>query len=171
MTDDRADRGERRRPASKPANGGVRALMEVEHLQVLFPIKAGLIIDRTVAHVHAVDDVSFSLNEGETLGVVGESGCGKTTLIRALVRLLAARPTARSGSAATTSPRLARETLQPFRREMQMVFQDPQASLNPRKRVGQILATPLQTARRAAAIRSRPRAASCSSASACTRSI
>ena len=69
-------------------NGSSTALMEVEHLRVLFPIKSGLIIDRTVAHVHAVDDVSFSIAEGETLGVVGESGCGKTTLIRTLVRLI-----------------------------------------------------------------------------------
>ncbi|MBV9606783.1 MAG: ATP-binding cassette domain-containing protein, partial [Solirubrobacterales bacterium] len=57
---------------------------------MLFPVKAGAIVPRTVGHVHAVDDVSFALREGETLGIVGESGCGKTTLIRALVRLIAA---------------------------------------------------------------------------------
>ena len=67
-------------------------LLEVEHLRVLFPIKSGVLGNRKVAHVHAVDDVTFELHEGETLGVVGESGCGKTTLIRTLVRLI--QPTA-----------------------------------------------------------------------------
>jgi len=129
------------RRASVDANGS--PLMEVEHLRVLFPIKQGIVVDRTVGHVHAVDDVSFTLNEGETLGIVGESGCGKTTLIRTLVRLTA--PTAGTirfrGQDIT---RASRKALAPIRREMQMVFQDPQASLNPRKRVNQIIATPLR---------------------------
>lgn len=128
--------------AAQPAGNGDDALLEVEHLRVLFPIKSGVIIDRQIGHVHAVDDVSFSLRKGETLGIVGESGCGKTTLIRVLVRLL--DPTSGSirfrGTDITSS---GRRQLQPIRKEMQMVFQDPQASLNPRKRVGQILATPL----------------------------
>ena len=127
--------------APAPAEGS--ALMEVEHLRVLFPLKRGLIIDRTIGHVHAVDDVSFTLHEGETLGIVGESGCGKTTLIRTLVRLV--KPTAGAirfrGNDITTA---SRSQLEPIRREMQMVFQDPQASLNPRKRVNQIVATPLR---------------------------
>jgi oligopeptide/dipeptide ABC transporter ATP-binding protein len=131
--------------AASGANAGAdgAALMEVEHLRVLFPIKQGLVVDRTIGHVHAVDDVSFTLREGETLGIVGESGCGKTTLIRTLVRLVS--PTAGAirfrGNDIT---RASRRKLEPVRREMQMVFQDPQASLNPRKRVNQILGTPLR---------------------------
>ena len=124
-------------------NGNRNALMEVEHLQVLFPVKAGLIIDRTVAHVHAVDDVSFTIREGETLGVVGESGCGKTTLIRTLVRLIEST----GGQIKFRDrdiTRSSRREMQPIRREVQMVFQDPQASLNPRKRISQILGTPLK---------------------------
>jgi oligopeptide/dipeptide ABC transporter ATP-binding protein len=118
-------------------------LLDVDHLRVLFPIKSGLVIDRMVGQVHAVDDVSFELREGETLGVVGESGCGKTTLIRTLVRLI--EPTDGTirfrGDDITKA---GRAQMEPIRREMQMVFQDPQASLNPRKRVAQILATPLR---------------------------
>jgi oligopeptide/dipeptide ABC transporter ATP-binding protein len=127
-------------PAS--GNGGGDALLDVTHLRVLFPVKSGVIVNRRIGHVHAVDDVSFSLSEGETLGVVGESGCGKTTLIRVLVRLVDATSGAIRfrGRDITSS---GRRQLEPIRREMQMVFQDPQASLNPRKRVGQILATPL----------------------------
>jgi oligopeptide/dipeptide ABC transporter ATP-binding protein len=126
-----------------PGSSDGAGLLEVEHLRVLFPIKSGLVIDRTVGRVHAVDDVSFELREGETLGIVGESGCGKTTLIRTLVRLI--DPTAGTiryrGHDITGA---SRRTMLPIRREMQMVFQDPQASLNPRKRVVQILATPLR---------------------------
>ncbi len=128
-------------PAETERNG--TSLLDVDHLRVLFPIKAGVIIDRQVGQVHAVDDVSFQLREGETLGIVGESGCGKTTLIRVLVRLIAAT----SGSIRYRGKDITssgRKQLEPIRREMQMVFQDPQASLNPRKRVGQILATPLK---------------------------
>jgi oligopeptide/dipeptide ABC transporter ATP-binding protein len=123
------------------AGGG--PLLDVEHVKMYFPIKAGVLVDRKIGNVHAVDDVSFALKEGETLGIVGESGCGKTTLIRTLVRLL--EPTSGAihfrGAEITHS---GRRDLEPVRREMQMVFQDPQASLNPRKRIAQILATPLR---------------------------
>jgi oligopeptide/dipeptide ABC transporter ATP-binding protein len=119
------------------------SLLEVSHLRVLFPIKAGIIIDRGIGFVHAVDDVSFRLREGETLGIVGESGCGKTTLIRTLVRLIdSTEGVIRYRDSDITKS--SRKAMQPIRREMQMVFQDPQASLNPRKRVAQILATPLR---------------------------
>jgi oligopeptide/dipeptide ABC transporter ATP-binding protein len=120
-----------------------KSLLEVEHVQVLFPIKSGVIVSRAVGHVHAVDDVSFALHEGETLGIVGESGCGKTTLIRTLVRLTPST----GGSIRFRGEDITKagsKQLAPIRREMQMVFQDPQASLNPRKRVGQIIATPLR---------------------------
>jgi oligopeptide/dipeptide ABC transporter ATP-binding protein len=130
-------------PPSPPRAGNSSAILEVEHLRVFFPIKSGLIIDRKVGEVHAVDDVSFALNDGDTVGVVGESGCGKTTLIRAIVRLTSA-----TGGAirfrGDDITKAGAKRLAPIRREMQMVFQDPQASLNPRKRIGQIIATPLR---------------------------
>jgi oligopeptide/dipeptide ABC transporter ATP-binding protein len=124
-------------------NGEPDKLLEVSHLEVHFPVRSGLIIQRQVGKVHAVDDVSFDLHEGETLGIVGESGCGKSTLIRTLMRLI--EPTggkiAFHGRDITTANR---KELQPVRREVQMVFQDPQSSLNPRKRVGQIVGLPLR---------------------------
>jgi oligopeptide/dipeptide ABC transporter ATP-binding protein len=129
-------------PAAAAGQNGA-ALLEVEHLRVLFPVKSGLIIDRKIGDVHAVDDVSFELREGETLGIVGESGCGKTTLIRALARLVDVTEGAISFRGEDIT-KAGRRGLQPVRRQVQMVFQDPQASLNPRKRVVQILATPLR---------------------------
>jgi oligopeptide/dipeptide ABC transporter ATP-binding protein len=118
-------------------------LLEIEHLKKYFPVRRGALISRTVAHVHAVDDVTFTLDEGETLGVVGESGCGKTTLSRTLVRLLDPDDGALRfrGEDITHA---GRKGLVPVRSEVQMVFQDPYASLNPRKRVGQIVAAPLK---------------------------
>jgi oligopeptide/dipeptide ABC transporter ATP-binding protein len=102
-----------------------------------------VVVSRKLAEVHAIDDVSLTVREGETLGIVGESGCGKTTLARCIVRLL--QPTAGRirfrGRDITTA---GRRELRPIRRELQMVFQDPQASLNPRKRVSQIVGVPLR---------------------------
>jgi oligopeptide/dipeptide ABC transporter ATP-binding protein len=119
------------------------ALLEVEHLEQHFPVREGIFFQREVARVHAVDDVTFTLNEGETLGLVGESGCGKTTLARSLMRLI--EPTGGSirfrGEDITN---VSARQMRPLRRELQMMFQDPYASLNPRKRVIQILGDPLR---------------------------
>ncbi|HEY7267557.1 MAG TPA: dipeptide ABC transporter ATP-binding protein [Solirubrobacterales bacterium] len=118
-------------------------LLEVQHLVKHFPIKQGILFDREVASVKAVDDVSLILREGETLGLVGESGCGKSTLCRTIVQLL--EPT--SGSVKYRGRELvglSRREFAPVRREIQMIFQDPYASLNPRKRVGQIIGDPIQ---------------------------
>jgi oligopeptide transport system ATP-binding protein len=119
-------------------------LLTVGDLRVHFPIRRGLLFDRTVGHVKAVDGVSFELREGQTLGLVGESGSGKSTTAYAVLQLL--RPT--SGSVVFAGHELTRlrgEPLRRMRREMQIVFQDPYASLNPRMTVGRILAEPLQT--------------------------
>ena len=119
------------------------ALLEVTNLVKHFPVKRGLLVDRTVDHVRAVDDVSLTIGRGETLGLVGESGCGKSTLCRTILRLI--EPT--SGSIRFEGREIAglsRRRMRPLRREMQMVFQDPYASLNPRKRVGQIVGDPLK---------------------------
>jgi oligopeptide/dipeptide ABC transporter ATP-binding protein len=125
-------------------DSGVSNLLEVEHLQVLFPVRRG-VLGRAREHVHAVDDVSLHLAEGETLGVVGESGCGKTTLIRCIAGLVEATA-GRIEFAGREISGASRRELAPVRRQLQMVFQDPQASLNPRKRVEQIIATPLRLA-------------------------
>ncbi len=118
-------------------------LLELDHLQMLFPVRGG--IGRRRGFVHAVDDVTLTVADGETLGLVGESGCGKTTLARCVVRLLA--PTGgklrfRGDDITSLGPR----ALRPYRSDMQIVFQDPQASLNPRKRVGQIVGAGLRLA-------------------------
>jgi len=118
------------------------ALVEVTNLKKYFPIRAG-ILQREVARVHAVDDVSLAVSKGETVGLVGESGCGKSTLGRCIVRLL--EPTAGDVVFDGRSiGKLGARSLRPLRRQMQMVFQDPYASLNPRKRVGTIVGDPLK---------------------------
>jgi len=116
-------------------------LLEVRELRKLFPIRKG-VLARTVGHVHAVDGMSFDLAAGEALGLVGESGCGKTTAGRCILRLI--EPTAGSirfdGRELVGMP--AGE-LRRMRRQMQMIFQDPYGSLNPRMTVGQMLAEPM----------------------------
>jgi oligopeptide/dipeptide ABC transporter ATP-binding protein len=122
---------------------GATPLVEVEHLKLFFPIKQGLLVEREVARVHAVNDVTLSIAEGETVGLVGESGCGKTTLSRAIMRLIdTTGGSIRFRGKDVTNA--GRREMEPFRREMQMVFQDPFASLNPRKRIGQIIGMPLR---------------------------
>jgi oligopeptide transport system ATP-binding protein len=121
-------------------------LVKVENLKMYFPIKSGLVLDRHVGDVRAVDDISFEIRRGETLGLVGESGCGKSTVGRTLLRLY--RPTAGKivfdGQDITG---LGERELQPLRRRMQIVFQDPFASLNPRHSVGRIIGEPLRVHR------------------------
>ena len=117
------------------------ALLEVKDLVKHYPVRSG-VLRRRVGTVHAVDGVSFSLHPGETLGLVGESGCGKSTVARSVLRLV--EPT--SGQIAIDGAditHLGKAALRPVRRSMQIVFQDPFASLNPRMRAGDIVGEPL----------------------------
>jgi peptide/nickel transport system ATP-binding protein len=119
------------------------ALVEVEDLRIWFPIKSGIVLDRHVGDVKAVDGVSLEIRRGETLGLVGESGCGKSTVGRALLRLY--EPTGgRIVFDGQDITHLGESELRPLRRRMQMVFQDPYASLNPRHSVGRMVGEPLK---------------------------
>jgi ABC-type oligopeptide transport system ATPase subunit len=117
-------------------------LLEVKNLKTWFPIRRGL-LQRTVGHVKAVDDVSFYVRRGETLGLVGESGCGKTTVGRTILRLIP-----NSGGEVRFDVKdvfgAGTHDLRRLRREMQIIFQDPGGSLNPRMRVGGIIGEPLE---------------------------
>jgi oligopeptide/dipeptide ABC transporter ATP-binding protein len=118
-------------------------LLVVEDLKKHFPVTRGIIFQKQVASVKAVDGVSFTVREGETIGVVGESGCGKSTMARCVMRLL--DPTGgRLVFRGRDITHLSRSEMRPIRREMMMIFQDPYASLNARKRVGFIVAEALQ---------------------------
>ncbi len=123
--------------------GDEEPILVVDHLVKHFPIKAGILIDRQIGAVQAVDDVSFTVKKGETLGLVGESGCGKSTLARSILQLIP--PT--SGSVRFEGHEitgLKSKASRALRTDMQMVFQDPYASLNPRKRVAQTVGDPMR---------------------------
>jgi oligopeptide/dipeptide ABC transporter ATP-binding protein len=139
--------------ATSPTSGSARAanlpddvVLSVRGLTKLFPIQSRGFVRRTVGTIRAVDDVKFDLRRGETLGLVGESGSGKTTAARAILRAL--RPTSgevlfRANRGVVDLASLLESELKPLRREMQMIFQDPYSSLNPRMTVGQIVGEPL----------------------------
>jgi oligopeptide transport system ATP-binding protein len=129
--------------STNKANAAVgETLLEVKDLKMYFPVTAGFLVQKKVADVRAVDDVSFEVKHGETLGLVGESGCGKSTTGRAILQLH--RPTDGSvlfdGDDLTL---LSGNDLRAYRRRMQMIFQDPYSSLNPRMSVGSIVAEPM----------------------------
>src|SRR5574341_2245364 len=118
-------------------------ILEVKNLVKHLPITKGFIVQRQVGAVQAVDDISFFIKRGETLGLVGESGCGKTTTGRVILRLM--EPT--SGEAYFEGRNiftLGKEDLRRMRRDMQIIFQDPYSSLNPRMTVGDIIGEPLE---------------------------
>jgi peptide/nickel transport system ATP-binding protein len=121
-------------------------LVQLENLKVYFPIKSGLVLDRHIGDIKAVDDVTLDIQRGETLGLVGESGCGKSTVGRAILRLY--KPTAGrivfDGEDITTR---SDGDLRPLRRRMQLIFQDPFSSLNPRHSVGRIVGEPMRAHR------------------------
>ena len=117
-------------------------LIEVKDLKMYFPVTKGIVLRRKVGDVKAVDGLTFSIRKGETLGLVGESGCGKSTTGRALIQLY--KPT--TGEVifhGTDLTKLAPEQMRQMRRKVQMIFQDPYASLNPRMTVGDIIAEPI----------------------------
>jgi len=129
------------RQDTAPAGGQGDTLIEVRDLVKEFPIKGSYLVRRQLGAVHAVDGVSFDVRRGETFGIVGESGCGKSTTARLVMRLLA--PT--SGSVRFDGREIAdlsTKDIKPLRREMQMIFQDPYSSLNPRRTVGTIISEP-----------------------------
>jgi oligopeptide/dipeptide ABC transporter ATP-binding protein len=117
------------------------ALVRVDNLVKHFPIRSGGLLGRTVGQVQAVDGVSLTIGRGQTLGLVGETGCGKSTLARCIAGLIPVT----SGTVTFEGhdiTNLSRRAMQPYRREIQMIFQDPYGSLNPRRRVGSIIGEP-----------------------------
>jgi oligopeptide transport system ATP-binding protein len=133
------------REHARPTGDGAsdEVLVDVRGLKMYFPVRRGLIFDRVVGHVHAVDNLNFQVQRGETLGLVGESGCGKSTTGRAVLQIY--QPTAGSVTyRGVDITKLRTKQLQHYRRNMQMIFQDPFASLDPRMTVGSIIAEPLE---------------------------
>ena len=128
-------------PAASPVTGN--ELLIVENVKKHFPITRGIIFQKEIASVKAVDGVSLTVKPGETLGIVGESGCGKSTLARCIMRLLETTD-GKITFEGRDITHLSRPAMRPVRREMTMIFQDPYASLNPRKRVGFIIGEPLE---------------------------
>jgi peptide/nickel transport system ATP-binding protein len=118
-------------------------LVQLEDVKVYFPIKSGLVLDRHVGDIKAVDGVSFEIRRGETLGLVGESGCGKSTVGRAMLRLYEATAGKIVFDGQDIS-KLSESDLRTLRRRMQMVFQDPFSSLNPRHSVGRMIGEPMR---------------------------
>src|SRR5437588_2423468 len=118
-------------------------LLVVNDVKKYFPITRGIIFQKQIGSVQAVDGVSFSVKKGETLGIVGESGCGKSTLARCIVKLLDTTDGDLMFDGRDIT-KLSRTAMRPIRREMTMIFQDPYASLNPRTRVGSIIGEPLE---------------------------
>ena len=117
-------------------------LLDIKHLKKYFPIKGG-VFSKTIGYVYAVDDISFTLHKGETLGLVGESGCGKSTTGRTILRLI--EPTAGEVRFENQDiTHIDKGKMRALRREMQIIFQDPYASLNPRMTVGSIIGEPLE---------------------------
>ena len=131
-----------REPAALSARASGEPLIKVRNLKMYFPVTEGALIPRVVGYVKAVDDISFDIYRGETLGLVGESGCGKTTTGRCILQL--EKPT---GGEIWYDGRdlnkLSREEMRPMRRRIQVIFQDPYSSLNPRMKIGQIIAEPM----------------------------
>jgi ABC-type oligopeptide transport system ATPase subunit len=127
-------------PSTGPDNDD-DVLVRVENLVKYFPVRAGGIVKRTVGHVHAVDDVSLSIPRGKTLGLVGETGSGKSTLARCVAGLIPIT-SGRITFEGRDITNLSRGAMRPLRRSIQMIFQDPYSSLNPRRRVGAIISDP-----------------------------
>ena len=129
-------------PAAPPPAPNNEILLEINNLKMYFPVTSGMLFQRTVAYVKAVDDVTFAVRRGETLGLVGESGCGKTTTGRCILQLY--KPT--SGQVIFEGQdltQLGTKQMRAMRREMQVIFQDPYSSLNPRMTAGNIIGEPL----------------------------
>jgi len=132
--------------AERASGASNESLVQVRDLKMYFPVTEGFIVPRVVAHVKAVDGISFDIRKGETLGLVGESGCGKTTTGRCILQL--EEPTAGEiifdNQDLTT---LDKAAMRPLRQRIQVIFQDPYSSLNPRMTIGQIIAEPMKVHR------------------------